>query len=801
MSSLLEVIFRWASLSLPSILPSLTLHKAVRNKYDLNVTAMPAKYRKMADFHEYYSGARRAPYLTIFIGGNHEASNHLFELYYGGWVAPNVYYMGAANILRLGPLRIAGLSGIWKGYDYRKPHFERLPYSEAETVSIFHVRELDVRKMLSVRTQVDVGLSHDWPQGVEWMGDYRWLFHKKDRFEEDARAGRLGSVAARQCLDRLRPSHWFSAHLHIKYPAIVQHGDYEPIRPQREHQPRYGVSLIDPASDQNNTAHKGERASKFPDIHPSPSFPVPTPNPPSDTAKSSHETAADAQSLQQAQISAWQNFHAGAAKSEAEDAEMRLREHREQRSEEERTGIRSTSQYIFEETWKQVQVDDGIERGIASISRSMRPAGGDVKISAMDGCCESTLKRSRLGSSDSVTDNNRVIIPPKPKNGLSAQLDGGFPTPEKSATNPIRNVDEIDVAISDSSSEDVGREKRPLAQNPSEMIAVNVEDEFSTPTSRKDSHKRVKTEVVTSDESDEGGVKLDPTTPPFVPKGRAFFRPDQIEEQIKEETLSKSDIMDTNDEQVSDEMRAQLAEISSSFAPDFGAQQVCAPLPLPESIFNTTTQFLALDKCERGRDFLQLLELEPISEQTELPNARPYRLEYDPEWLAILRVFAPELELGGDANGRIPQHKGDTHYRKRIIEEEKWIEEHVVQPGKLTIPENFAITAPIYDPDEEVSAAAMPHEYPSPQTSAFCELIGIENKFDISEEERDMRMARGPRLSERSFSRGSRGDRGGGRGGRGGGFNAWGRGGQNRGWGGRGRSRGSRGRGRGRGGW
>ena len=42
----------------------------------------------MADFHEYYSGKRKAPVLTIFIGGNHECSSYLQELKYGGWVAP-----------------------------------------------------------------------------------------------------------------------------------------------------------------------------------------------------------------------------------------------------------------------------------------------------------------------------------------------------------------------------------------------------------------------------------------------------------------------------------------------------------------------------------------------------------------------------------------------------------------------------------------------------------------------------------------------------------------------------------------
>lgn len=45
-------------------------------------------------FVRYYSGEKKAPMLTIIIGGNHEASNYMQELPYGGWVAPNIYYLG-----------------------------------------------------------------------------------------------------------------------------------------------------------------------------------------------------------------------------------------------------------------------------------------------------------------------------------------------------------------------------------------------------------------------------------------------------------------------------------------------------------------------------------------------------------------------------------------------------------------------------------------------------------------------------------------------------------------------------------
>ena len=187
--------------------------------------SVPVKYREIGDFHEYYSGKRKAPYLTIFVGVNHEASNHLWELYYGGWVAPNIYYMGATNVIRIGALRIAGLSGIWKGYSYNKPHHERLPYNQDDVKSIYHVRELDVRKLLQVRTQVDIGISDDWPRGIEWLGNWKALFAKKDLFEADARAGTLGSLAAKYVMDRLRPAHWFAAHLHCKFAAVMRYSD------------------------------------------------------------------------------------------------------------------------------------------------------------------------------------------------------------------------------------------------------------------------------------------------------------------------------------------------------------------------------------------------------------------------------------------------------------------------------------------------------------------------------------------------------------------------------------------------
>jgi lariat debranching enzyme len=201
----------------------LTEDQAVRNAQDLNCMSVPWKYRYLGDFHPYYSGEKRAPVLTLVIGGNHEAANYFSELYYGGWLAPNIYYLGAVNVLRYGPLRIAGISGIFNRGSYAKPHHERLPYDRDELRSIYHVRECDISKLLQVRSPVHIGISHDWPRRVEWFGDYQQLFASRPHFFESAKVDNLGSAPAEQVMHHLRPRYWFSGHMHVRYAAEVEH--------------------------------------------------------------------------------------------------------------------------------------------------------------------------------------------------------------------------------------------------------------------------------------------------------------------------------------------------------------------------------------------------------------------------------------------------------------------------------------------------------------------------------------------------------------------------------------------------
>nr|XP_033800416.1 lariat debranching enzyme isoform X2 [Geotrypetes seraphini] len=170
--------------------------QAVRNEADMKCMAVPLKYRQIQTFYKYYSGEKKAPVLTIFIGGNHEASNHLQELPYGGWVAPNIYYLG---------------------------HFECPPYNQQTVRSAYHVRNIDVFKLKQLKQPLDIFLSHDWPRSIYHYGNKKQLLTKKAFLRQEIENNTLGSPAASELLHHLKPSYWFSAHLHVKFAALLQH--------------------------------------------------------------------------------------------------------------------------------------------------------------------------------------------------------------------------------------------------------------------------------------------------------------------------------------------------------------------------------------------------------------------------------------------------------------------------------------------------------------------------------------------------------------------------------------------------
>lgn len=477
--------------------------QAVRNASDLTVMSCPVKYREIGDFYKYYSGVNTAPYLTIFVGGNHEASSHLWELFYGGWVAPNIYYMGAANVVRLGGVRIAGMSGIWKGYNYNKHHYERLPYNQDDIKSIYHVREIDIRKLLQLRSQIDIGISHDWPRAIENHGNLRALFSAKPDFEQESKDGTLGNQAASYVMDRLRPPYWFAAHMHCKFSATKTYEDVVPTKA---------------TNGSDSTGEDGRNGTK------------------------------------------------------------------------------------------------------------------DLNVAAV-----------------------------------------------------AHNADEIDLDMDDD-------DGSPQPTTASEALPATNEDEINL--------------------DDDEFVAATP--------------------QVSS---------------VPSDLRAQLpAAFTKPLRPTDKKPKYSSP---PE-VTNKTVRFLALDKCLPGRKFLQLMEIHPHESVTNipLPETRAKILfEYDPEWLAITRVFNSHIVLGNKFAPVSPD-LGEYHYRPQIEKELEWVNENIVKKGKLEIPCNFTLTAPIFELGMPEVINESPLEYDNPQMQQFCDLVGIENKFSATEEEREQRIKNGPTPAE-----------------------------------------------------
>lgn len=128
------------------------------------------------------------------------------------------------------------------------------------------------------------------------------------------------------------------------------------------------------------------------------------------------------------------------------------------------------------------------------------------------------------------------------------------------------------------------------------------------------------------------------------------------------------------------------------------------------------TKFLALDKCLPRRDFLQIVEIEHD------PNASD-QLEYDSEWLAILKA-TNELINVTPKNWNMPENNSLYIKWDYSVSEENIAELLEEQGHDLQIPNNFSPTVPVYDPANPQKSRESVHLI-NPQTTEFCATFGL----------------------------------------------------------------------------
>ena len=180
-----------------------------RHESDLATMAAPAKYRDLGDFPIFASGQAQFPWPIYFIGGNHEPYGWLETLPDGGQIAPNCHYIGRANAVEIGEIKVAGLSGIFQPQLFSQVRPDISQFCAKSNKEWIGWNQGDIEKLLNLG-RCDIFLLHEWP--VEFDNNQR----------------HFADVAAREwielALESLRPDLIFCGHLHYRLRSAIRVG-------------------------------------------------------------------------------------------------------------------------------------------------------------------------------------------------------------------------------------------------------------------------------------------------------------------------------------------------------------------------------------------------------------------------------------------------------------------------------------------------------------------------------------------------------------------------------------------------
>ena len=139
---------------------------------------------------------------------------------------------------------------------------------------------------MHITPEPEIFLSHDWPRNIYYHGDKEQLLQKKPFFRQEINRSELGSVPAEQLLHQLKPSYWFSSHLHVRFEAEVLHN-------QKTERNQNEISLDYSSSSSSSSSSDSPKGKSTPGIKNMRKKKAKTLHKASEVAKSTHFLALD----------------------------------------------------------------------------------------------------------------------------------------------------------------------------------------------------------------------------------------------------------------------------------------------------------------------------------------------------------------------------------------------------------------------------------------------------------------------------------------------------------------------------
>ena len=192
-----------------------------RNKEDMESFAAPLKYHILGSFYKIANGERKVPCPIIIIGGNHEAADFLFQLPFGGYVAPNVYYLGRAAQVLVGDIRITGESGLYHALAYFRCVDEKFPLRNvADLHTNYDIRAFTDFQLFGL-TSTQIMMTHDWPSTIPLNHSNPFLRRKRSDIIESDKKGMFGLPNGIKLMNKIKPHSWFASHHHLTLDAQI----------------------------------------------------------------------------------------------------------------------------------------------------------------------------------------------------------------------------------------------------------------------------------------------------------------------------------------------------------------------------------------------------------------------------------------------------------------------------------------------------------------------------------------------------------------------------------------------------